>query len=129
MKTFNYSSKASVKGNLTEIITGVVLIVVILALVGLYIMFKAWRKIRQAGKLSAKSSVITVDGNKVSYPEISKGKVETRSFLLSEISNIDYNYGKGILTVSLANGSSIKFDLDFFDGQPQLKEFVESLKK
>ena len=52
-----------------------------------------------------------------------------RSFLLSEISNIDYNYGKGILTVSLANGSSIKFDSDFFDGQPQLKEFVESLKK
>ena len=152
MTTFNYSSKASVKGNLTEIITGVVLIVVpivfpfgikigatrilsplptaiILALVGLYIMFKAWRKIRQAGKLSAKNSVITVDGNKVSYPEISKGKVEMRSFLLSEISNIDYNYGKGILTVSLANGSSIKFDSDFFDGQPQLKEFVESLKK
>ena len=152
MKTFNYVAKSVYRDNLVNIILSLMLILVpivhpfgikigtarilaplptaiILALVGLYIMFKAWRKIRQAGKLSAKSSVITVDGNKVSYPEISKGKVETRSFLLSEISNIDYNYGKGILTVSLANGSSIKFDLDFFDGQPQLKEFVESLKK
>ncbi|OUP06621.1 hypothetical protein B5F34_13820 [Mediterranea sp. An20] len=152
MTTFNYSSKSSIKDNLTEILIGAALIIVpivypfgikigtarilgplptaiILALVGLYLVFKAWRKIRQAGKLSAKSGVITVDGNNVTYPVISKGKVEMRSFTLSEISNVDYNYDNGILAVSLANGSTIRFDLDFFDGLPQLKEFVALLKK
>ena len=152
MSTFNYSSKSSIKDNLTEILIGAALIIVpivypfgikigtarilaplptaiILALVGLYLVFKAWRKIRQAGKLSAKSGVITVDGNNVTYPAINKGKVEMRSFTLSEISNVDYNYDNGILTVSLANGSIIRFDLDFFDGLPQLKEFVALLKK
>ena len=70
MTTFNYSSKSSIKDNLTEILIGAALIIVpivypfgikigtarilaplptaiILALVGLYLVFKAWRKIRQ----------------------------------------------------------------------------------
>ena len=97
MTTFNYSSKSSIKDNLTEILIGAALIIIpivypfgikvgtlrilgplptaiILALVGLYLVFKAWRKIRQAGKLSAKSGVITVDGNNVTYPAINKGR-------------------------------------------------------
>lgn len=72
---------------------------------------------------------ITVDGDKVTYPVIVKGNVEMRSFTLSEISSSNYNYDNGILTITLANGSTAKFDVDFFDGLPQLKEFAALLKK
>ena len=152
MATFNYSSKSSIKDNLTEILVGAGLIIVpvvypfgikvgtlrilgplptaiILALVGLYMLFRAWRKIHKARKLAAKSCIITVDGDKVTYPVIVKGNVEMRSFTLSEISSSNYNYDNGILTITLANGSTAKFDVDFFDGLPQLKEFVAKIKK
>ena len=137
MATFNYSSKSSIKDNLTEILVGAGLIIVpvvypfgikvgtlrilgplptaiILALVGLYMLFRAWRKIHKARKLAAKSCIINV---------------EMRSFTLSEISSSNYNYDNGILTITLANGSTAKFDVDFFDGLPQLKEFAALLKK
>ena len=51
------------------------------------------------------------------------------SFTLSEISSSNYNYDEGILTIVLTNGSTAKFDVDFFDGLPQLKEFAALLKK
>ena len=146
MATFNYSSKSSIKDNLTEILVGAGLIIVpvvypfgikvgtlrilgplptaiILALVGLYML------LHKARKLAAKSCIITVDGDKVTYPVIVKGNVEMRSFTLSEISSSNYNYDNGILTITLANGSTAKFDVDFFDGLPQLKEFAALLKK
>lgn len=67
MKTFNYSSKASIKDNLTEILIGAALIIgpivypfgikigatrilgplptaIILAIAGLFMLFKAWQK-------------------------------------------------------------------------------------
>lgn len=71
----------------------------------------------------------SVSYNKVTYPVIVKGNVEMRSFTLSEISSSNYNYDNGILTITLANGSTAKFDVDFFDGLPQLKEFAALLKK
>lgn len=42
-----------------------------------------------------------------------------------------YNYAEddGILTVTLNNGKSTKFDVDFFDGLDQLKEFAALLQK
>ena len=117
MATFNYSSKSSIKDNLTEILVGAGLIIVpvvypfgikvgtlrilgplptaiILALVGLYMLFRAWRKIHKARKLAAKSCIITVDGDKVTYPVIVKGNVEMRSFTLSEISSSNYLGGE-----------------------------------
>ncbi len=152
MTTFNYSSKSSIKDNLIEILIGAALIIVpvvypfgikigtarilgplptaiLLVLAGLYMLFRAWRKVRKARKLAGKSCVITVDGDKVTYPMIVKGNVEMHSFTLSEISRSNYDYDDGILTVSLADGSTVKFDLDFFDGLPQLKEFAALLKK
>lgn len=152
MTTFNYSSKSSIKDNLTETLIGAALIIVpiaypfgikigtarilgplpttiILALIGLYMLFRAWQKIHKARKLAAQNCIITVDGDKVTYPVIVKGIVEIRTFTLSEISNSNYNYDDGILTIVLKNGSTAKFDVDFFDGLPQLKEFAALLKK
>ncbi|MCS2303909.1 hypothetical protein NXX23_18660 [Bacteroides ovatus] len=47
----------------------------------------------------------------MTYPVIVKGNVEMRSFTLSEISSSNYNYDNGILTITLANGSTVNLTL------------------
>lgn len=152
MKTFNYASTASIKENLTSIIIGIALIAfplvhpfgirigatqvlgpipttILMIIAGLYMLYTAYRKIRNARKLSAKGGVITVDNDQVTYPVIRKGNVEMESFAISEISSLNYAEDDGILTVTLNNGKSTKFDVDFFDGLDQLKEFAALLQK
>ena len=149
MKTFNYASTSSIKENLISLILGIALIVVhpfgirigakpilgplpttiLLIIAGLYMLYTAYRKIRNARKLSAKGGVITVDNDQVTYPVIRKGNVEMESFAISEISSLNYAEDDGILTVTLNNGKSTKFDADFFDGLDQLKEFAALLQK
>lgn len=127
MKTFNYASTSAVKENLTYLILGAALIVfplvhpfgirigakpvlgplpttILLIIAGLYMLYTAYRKIRQARALSAKGGVITVDDDRVTYPVIRKGQVETEAFSISEISNISYDEEDGILTVTLGGG-------------------------
>ena len=137
MKTFNYASTSAVKENLTYLILGAALIVfplvhpfgirigakpvlgplpttILLIIAGLYMLYTAYRKIRQARALSAKGGVITVDNDRVTYPVIS---------------NISYDEEDGILTVTLGGGREAKFDLDFFDSLDRLKEFAALLQK
>ncbi len=152
MKTFNYASTSAVKENLTYLILGAALIVfplvhpfgirigakpvlgpvpttILLIIAGLYMLYTACRKIRQARALSAKGGVITVDNDRVTYPVIRKGQVETETFSISGISNISYDEEDGILTVTLDDGREAKFDLDFFDSLDRLKEFAALLQK
>lgn len=152
MKTFNYASTASIKENLTSIIIGIALIAfplvhpfgirigakpilgpvpttILMIIAGLYMLYTAYRKISNARKLSAKGGVITVDNDQVTYPVIRKGNVEMESFAISEISSLNYAEDDGILTVTRNNGKSTKFDVDFFDGLDQLKEFAALLQK
>lgn len=102
---------------------------ILLIIAGLYMLYTAYRKIRQARALSAKGGVITVDNDRVTYPVIRKGQVETEAFSISEISNISYDEEDGILTVTLGGDREAKFDLDFFDSLDRLKEFAALLQK
>lgn len=152
MKTFNYASTSSIKDNLTSLIIGVALIIVpivhpfgirigakpilgpvttaiLLIIAGLYMLYSAFRKIRQARALAAKGGQITVDGDCITYPIIKKGVVEEGTFTISDISALHYDEDDGILTVTLREGKTIKFDVDFFDGLPQLKEFMELIQR
>lgn len=152
MKSFNYASTSSIKENLTSLILGVALIVIpivypfgirigakpilgpvpttiLLIIAGLYMLYTAYRKIRQARALSAKGGVITVDDNQVTYPIIRKGSVEQENFSIAEVSETSYDEEDGILTVALNDGKTIKFDVDFFDSLDQLKEFAALLQK
>ncbi len=152
MKTFNYASTSSVKENLAYLLVGAALIIfpiihpfgirigvkpilgplpttIILIIAGLLMLYSAFRKIQQARALAAKGGQITVDGDRITYPIIKKGAVEEGSFSISDVSSLNYNEDDGILTVILNNGEKIKFDLDFFDGLPQLKEFVELIQQ
>lgn len=152
MKTFNYASTSSIKENLTSLILGVALIVIpivypfgirigakpilgpvptmiLMIIAGLYMLYTAYRKIRQARALSAKGGVITVDDERVTYPVIRKGGVEQETFAISEVSNLAYDEDDGILTVVLNDNKTIKFDVDFFDSLDQLKEFAALIQK
>lgn len=102
---------------------------ILLIIAGLYLLYTAYRKIRNARVLSAKGGVIVVDNDQVTYPVIRKGSVEKEAFAISEVSSLDYDEEDGILTVTLNNGRMIRFDLDFFDSLDQLKEFAALLQK
>ncbi len=102
---------------------------ILLIIAGLYLLYTAYRKIRNARVLSAKGGVIVVDNDQVTYPVIRKGNVEKEAFAISEVSSLDYDEEDGILTVTLNNGRMIRFDLDFFDSLDQLKEFAALLQK
>ena len=152
MKTFNYASTSSIKENLTSLILGAALIIfplvhpfgirigakpilgpvpttILMIIAGLYMLYTAYRKIRQARALSAKGGVITVGDERVTYPAIRKGQVEEESFAISEVSGISYDEEDGILTVTRNDGRETKFDLDFFDSLDQLKEFAALIQK
>lgn len=57
----------------------------ILIVCGALLLFFTWRSMRNARALKAAGGKITVDGNRVTYPEVVKGKVEYRSFLTTDI--------------------------------------------
>ena len=57
----------------------------ILILGGVLLLFFTWRSMRNARALKAAGGKITVDGTRVTYPEVEKGKVEYRSFLTTDI--------------------------------------------
>ena len=152
MKTFNYASTSSIKENLISLILGVALIVfplvhpfgirigakpilgpvpttILMIIAGLYMLYTAWNKIRNARALSSRGGVITVDNGQVTYPVIRKGNVETETFAIAEVSDTSYAEDDGILTVTLHDGKTIRFDIDFFDSLDQLKEFAALLQK
>ena len=142
----------SIKENLISLILGIALIVfplvhpfgirigakpilgpvpttILMIIAGLYMLYSAYRKIRQARALSAKGGTITVEDDRVTYPVIRKGNVEKESFAISEVSNLAYAEDDGILTVVLNDGKTVKFDVDFFDSLDTLKEFSALLQK
>ena len=151
-QTFSYCSKSVIKDNMTELLVGVALIVgpiifpfgikigatrilgplptaIILILVGLYMSFRVFKKYRQARILASRNSEITVEDERITYPMLKKGAAAEGSFVKSDISSLNYNQDDGILTVTLKNGGTIKFDVDFFESLDRLKEFAELLRK
>ena len=70
-----------------------------------------------------------MEEDRVTYPVIRKGSVEKETFSISDVSNLAYAEDDGILTVTLNDGKTIKFDVDFFDSLDQLKEFAALLQK
>ena len=57
----------------------------ILIVGGVLLLFFTWRGMRNARALKAQGGKITIDGNRVTYPEVEKGQVQYRSFLTTDI--------------------------------------------
>ena len=57
----------------------------ILILGGVLLLLFTWRSMRNARVLKAEGGRITVDGPRITYPEVKQGRVEYRSFLTTDI--------------------------------------------
>ena len=80
------------------------------------------QSMRKAKALIAQGGTIKVEGNSVTYPSIEKGKVEYRSFLISDIEYIKYDEEENQCKVSLPDKYVI-FEIKYFDSYDEFEEF------
>ena len=64
----------------------------ILVIGGILLLLFTLQSMRKAKALIAQGGTIKVEGNSVTYPSIEKGKVEYRSFLISDIEYLSSTY-------------------------------------
>lgn len=152
MRTFKYSSKPSIKDSLTEILIGIALIVVplvypfglkigtlrilgpvpttvIMIVAGLLLFYSAYNKYRKARLLSAGNSMITVDGDTVTYPVLKKGKAAQESFKISDVTQTAYDNDDCELLIVTRDDRRIVFELSLFESLEHLREFYSLIKK
>lgn len=81
-----------------------------------------WLSMRNARALKAEGGKITVDGPKVTYPDVKKGKVEYRTFLTSDIEYIKDDEEENQCKVSLPD-QYVVFETKYFDSWEEFEAF------
>lgn len=92
----------------------------ILVIGGILLLLFTLQSMRKAKALIAQGGTIKVEGNSVTYPSIEKGKVEYRSFLISEYIKDDEEENQ--CKVSLPDKYVI-FEIKYFDSYDEFEEF------
>lgn len=146
-KSFKYAPKNTIASRMPSLLLGMILVIVptihpfgiyirniqiislkaltaISVVVGLAIAGITIAKIMKANMLMRNNARITVDGDKVTYPVISNGKVEYESFNISDIKRIDYNKGDKRCDVRLSEQYAV-FDVGYFESKKQFDDFFE----
>ena len=77
---------------------------------------------RNARALKAEGGKITVDGPKITYPDVKKGKVEYRTFLTSDIEYIKDDEEENQCKVSLPD-QYVVFETKYFDSWEEFEAF------
>lgn len=99
------------------------LIIIGVALIAYHVM-----RLRKEAKLREAARPIIVDGDNVSFVEVSSKGIEERSIKISQVSNVDYDAQDEILTVTAPTGR-FKFDCDYFDSPERFAEFRKIFEK
>uniref|UniRef100_UPI003FEEC05D TetR/AcrR family transcriptional regulator n=1 Tax=Alistipes shahii TaxID=328814 RepID=UPI003FEEC05D len=94
----------------------------ILILGGVLLLFFTWRSMRNARALKAAGGKITVDGTRVTYPEVEKGKVEYRSFLTTDIEYVKDDEEEHQCKVKTPDNYII-FEAKYFDSWEEFEAF------
>lgn len=94
----------------------------ILIVGGVLLLFFTWRSMRNARALKAVGGKITVDGTRVTYPEVEKGKVEYRSFLTSDIEYVKDDEEEHQCKVKTPDNYII-FEAKYFDSWEEFEAF------
>lgn len=89
---------------------------------GVLLLFFTWRSMRNARALKAAGGRITVDGPRVTYPEVEKGKVEYRSFLTSDIEYVKDDEEEHQCKVKTPDNYII-FETRYFDSEEEFEAF------
>ena len=77
---------------------------------------------RNARALKAAGGKITVDGTRVTYPEVEKGKVEYRSFLTTDIEYVKDDEEEHQCKVKTPD-NYIVFETRYFDSEEEFEAF------
>ncbi|WP_303273316.1 hypothetical protein, partial [uncultured Alistipes sp.] len=94
----------------------------ILIVGGVLLLFFTWRGMRNARALKAAGGKITVDGTRVTYPEVEKGKVEYRSFLTTDIEYVKDDEEEHQCKVKTPDNYII-FEAKYFDSWEEFEAF------
>lgn len=89
---------------------------------GVLLLFFTWRSMRNARALKAQGGRVAVDGNRVTYPEVEKGKVEYRSFLTTDIEYIKDDEEEHQCKVKTPDNYII-FEAKYFDSWEEFEAF------
>ena len=81
-----------------------------------------WRGMRNARALKAAGGEITVDGTRVTYPEVEKGKIEYRSFLTTDIEYVKDDEEEHQCKVKTPD-NYIVFETRYFDSEEEFEAF------
>ena len=92
----------------------------ILIVGGVLLLFFTWRGMRNARALKAAGGKITVDGTRVTYPEVEKGKVEYRSFLTTDIEYVKDDEEEHQCKVKTPDNYII-FETRYFDSEEEFE--------
>ena len=94
----------------------------ILIIAGALLLAKTIYDIRKAKVLAMQGGQIIVDGGRVVYPVVKKGKIEYDSFLLSDVQEIKDDEDESQFDVDLPD-KYIIFEIKYFDSQDKFDEF------
>ena len=94
----------------------------ILIIAGALLLAKTIYDIRKAKVLAMQGGQIIVDGGRVVYPVVKKGKIEYDSFLLSDVQKIKDEEDDNQFDVDLPD-KYIIFEIKYFDSQDKFDEF------
>lgn len=94
----------------------------ILIVGGVLLLLFTWLSMRNARALKAEGGKITVDGPKITYPDVKKSKVEYRTFLTSDIEYIKDDEEENQCKVSLPD-QYVVFETKYFDSWEEFEAF------
>ena len=94
----------------------------ILIVGGVLLLIFTWRGMRNARALKAAGGEITVDGTRVTYPEVEKGKIEYRSFLTTDIEYVKDDEEEHQCKVKTPDNYII-FETRYFDSEEEFEAF------
>lgn len=95
---------------------------IILVLGGILLLVFTYFSMRNALVLKAQGGSITVDGGRVTYPDVTKGKIEYRSFLVSDIEYVKEDEEENQCKISLPD-KYIVLETEYFDSQEEYEAF------
>ena len=152
MKTFTYNPSSPFQGKLSSLGIALFMIVfplffpfglrlgrmrilspgvfsAILIIGGILLLIFTLLEIRKARILLAKGGgTITVDENKVTYPEVAKGELKEAAFLISDIESVKYDEEENECEVKTAD-DHIVFHVNYFENWEAYQEFRTLLGK
>ena len=146
-KTFNYTPKSALSNQWVSLAFGIGMIVVplihpfglrirraeilspgvfstILIIGGILLLAMVWSDIRKANILAKQGGRITINGTRITYPTVTKKKIEYESFLISDIEWIKDRDEDNQFVVQLPDKRVI-FEIKYFDSADKFDEFRE----